>query len=159
MRLLPLFLAIFLSLLAVNQQVTKVSFFCQEHKHAPNLNQLHSIQFLSLKKGECCNPEIWVAVKRDVHGKADRRKTISLSFSVSLSHCQPAVSLEFPRNKGRNKTVFLDPFIFHYHNDLGFVESFHVYLTVCVCVCVCSTGCAGCFFCCTAALPTQEPRG
>lgn len=25
-------------------------FSCQEHKHAPNLNQLHSIQFLSLKK-------------------------------------------------------------------------------------------------------------
>lgn len=82
------------------------------------------------------------------------------SFSVSRfpsSYCQPVVSPEFPQNKGRNKTVFLDPFIFHYHNDLGFAESFHVYLTVCVCVC--STGCSGCFFCCTAALPTREPRG
>ncbi len=131
------FLAIFLSLLAVNQRVTKVPFFCQEHKHAPNLNQLHSIQFLPLKKGECCNPEIWEAVEGDVHGKADRRKTIFLfrlyhRLILSLSHCQPVVSPEFPRNKGRNKTVFLAPFIFHYHNDLGFVESFHVYLTVCV---------------------------
>lgn len=90
---------------------------------------------------KCCNPEICVAVEGDVHGKADRRKTISLyfSFSVSLfpSHCQPVVSLEFPRNKGRNKTVFLAPFIFHYHNDLGFVESFHVYLTVCMCLYLC----------------------
>lgn len=50
-----------------------------------------------------------------------------------LSHHQPDVSPEFPRNKGRNKTVFLAPFIFHYHNNLGCV--FHLYLTLCVCVC------------------------
>lgn len=76
---------------------------------------------------------------------------------TTLSHRQPAVSLEFPRNKGRNKTVFLDPFIFHYHNDLGFVGSFHVYLTVLVCLCFALN--RVCFFCRTAALPTREPRG
>lgn len=57
---------------------------------------------------------------------------------TTLSHRQPVVSLEFPRNKGRNKTVFLDPFILHYHNDLGFVGSFHVYLTVLACLCFCA---------------------
>lgn len=51
----------------------------------------------------------------------------------------------FPQTKGGIK-LFLEPFIFHYHNDLGFAGSFHVYLTALVrCACVRACCCCCCF--------------
>ncbi|TKS92664.1 Ephrin-B3 Precursor [Collichthys lucidus] len=52
--------------LSVNKSM-RFPFLCQEHKHAPNLNQLHSIQFIALKKMSCQDPQCSITTHRPLN--------------------------------------------------------------------------------------------
>lgn len=105
------------------------------------MNQLRSIQLSSLPGvgGSVATIQrfvrLWwemLAEKQIGRGKKNQNNLPSVIASQWSRRSSPETK--------EGIKLFLEPFIFHYHNDLGFAGSFHVYLTtlVCLCVCVCA---------------------